>query len=194
MKNELAAFLSEYISLSETDIEVISDLSLFMEAKKGTILLKEGQQSKQCYLVLKGCVRSYFLSNGQEKTTDFFTELQPIVPVSYIKQQPSDYYLGCVEDCILSIGSEQSSEMVIQKIPQMEKLFRHFNEQLLADSQQKFENYFTLSPQQRYLKLLETRPDLCQRVPQYQLASYLGLQPESLSRIRKRIAETKNLS
>jgi len=107
MEKELAAFLSQYISLSETDMEVISSLSLFKEVKKGTILLKEGQESKQCYLVLKGCVTSYFLLNGEEKTTEFFTELQPIIPVSYIKQQPSEYYLGCVEDCILSIGSEQ---------------------------------------------------------------------------------------
>jgi CRP-like cAMP-binding protein len=187
MKEDLAAFLSQYISLSNSDMEVITSLGVIKEFGKGTVLLKEGEQSRQCYLILKGCIRSYFIIDGEEKTTEFFTEKNTIVPVSYTKKQPSEYYLACLEDCILSTGTEQTSEIVRQKIPQMENLIRHFNEQLLAESQIKFESYFTLSPEQRYRKLLETRPDLCQRVPQYHLASYLGIKPESLSRIRKRI-------
>jgi hypothetical protein len=75
----------------------------------------------------------------------------------------------------------------VQQIPKMKELISQFNEQLFTESQIKFEQYFTLSPQKRYLKLLDTRPDLCQRVPQYMLASYLGIKPESLSRIRKKM-------
>ena len=61
-------------------------------------------------------------------------------------------------------------------------------EKIFAEQQEIAASYFTNTPKQRYLKLLETRPDLLQRIPQYQLASYLGVKPESLSRIRKRIA------
>lgn len=194
MEKDLTSFLSKYIPLSEDDKEVIRELSLLREVKKGTILLKEGEIARECYLVLQGCVRSYFIDDRNEKCTEFFTENQPIVPVSYIQKEPSAYYLECVEDCVLSVGTEHNSEILRQKVPQVIDLTRAFNERLLAESQVKFENFFTLSPHQRYLKLLETRPDLCQRVPQYQLASYLGIQPESLSRIRRKMANGRDAS
>lgn len=188
MTNSLEAFLSKHILLSKSEIEVIHNLNLISEIKKGTVLLKEGQQATKCYLVLQGCIRSYFIVDGEEKTTDFFTEGQPIVPVSYIHKQPSAYFLAAVEDCIISSGNEETNDIVRQQIPKMEELIRKFNEQLLAESQVKFEDYFMLSPRERYLKLQEARPELCQRVPQYLLASYLGIQPQSLSRIRRKMA------
>lgn len=188
MTDKLEAFLSEHITLSSSDLDLIRGLELIIERKKGDILLRAGQYASQCYLVLKGCVRSYYIVNGEEKTTEFFVEKQPIIPVSYIQKRPSEYYLAAVEDCVLSCGNEQTSELVRQKIPHMEGLIRKFNEQLLVDSLIKFENFFTLSPQERYEKLMESRPDLCQRVPQYLLASYLGIKPPSLSRIRKRLS------
>ncbi|CAM4517670.1 cyclic nucleotide-binding domain-containing protein [Corallococcus exiguus] len=61
-------------------------------------------------------------------------------------------------------------------------------QKVLAEQQERFASYLTDTPEQRYLKLTRTRPDLLQRIPQYQLASYIGVKPESLSRIRKRIA------
>lgn len=187
MANSLENFLSEHITLSKAEMDVIHDLNLISAIKKGTVLLKEGQQATKCYLVLKGCIRSYFMVDGEEKTTDFFTEGQPIVPVSYIQKKTSAYFLAAVEDCIISSGNEQTNEIVREKIPQMEELIRKFNEQLLAESQVKFENYFVLSLRERYLKLQEARPELCQRVPQYLLASYLGIKPQSLSRIRRKM-------
>lgn len=189
MKENLLSFFKQHIDLSEQDIELITKLDLIRSYKKGTIFLKEGEYAKHCFFVIKGCIRSYYLLDGEEKTTEFFTEGQPITPVSYSLKQPSQYFLSCIEDCVISAGSDETTALIKNQIPKMESLISKFNEQLFVDSQIKFENYFTLSPQERYLKLFKERPDLCQRVPQYLLASYLGIKPQSLSRIRKRLAK-----
>lgn len=78
--------------------------------------------------------------------------------------------------------------ITFEKFPRFETLCRLLSEQLLAGNQAQFDAFRTSTPEQRYLHLMRTRPDLLQRVPQYQLASYLGIQPQSLSRIRKRLA------
>jgi len=193
MEKRIIEFLSKYITLSKEEIEIISELNLIKKFNKGDALLKQGEVAEECYFILEGCVRSYHLLDGEEKTTEFYTENQPITPVSYTTRIPSEYYLSCVEDCIISLGSAKRSETLLKKVPKIEALIRTVTGELLADQQIKFDNYVNLSPEKRYLKLLETRPDLCQRVPQYQLASYLGIKPESLSRIRKRIKDKKML-
>ena len=191
MEQELIAYLSTYTVLSAQEIEAILALSLLRKYDKGTILLREGEVASACYLVLRGCIRSYYLVDGEEKTTEFYTENHPVTPVSYIQQTPSAYYLSCVEDCVVCIGSLEKNSRLIQQFSKIEAVSRIVTGELLANQQVGFDNFRNLSPQKRYLKLLETRPDLCFRVPQYQLASYLGIKPESLSRIRKRIKEDK---
>ena len=78
-------------------------------------------------------------------------------------------------------------EEIFQKFPKFETLCRMLSEELLAQQQINFDEFKTSSPEQRYLNLLQKRPDLIRRVPQYQLASYLGIKPQSLSRLRARI-------
>jgi DNA-binding MarR family transcriptional regulator len=80
---------------------------------------------------------------------------------------------------------------IFRKFPKFESLCRIVSEQLLAKNQQNFDEYKTSSPEQRYLHLLKNRPDLLQRVPQHQIASYLGIKPQSLSRLRARISGKK---
>lgn len=191
MENEVINFLSRYINLSREEAETILELNIYRSFEKDAVLLREGEIATQCYLVLKGCVRSYYIVDGEERITEFYTEHQPITPVSYTRQAPSEYYLSCVEDCILSIGSPETTEILLKEIPRMEAVTRTIMNELLASSRMLFDNYRNLSPEQRLLELLKTRPDLNNRVPQYMLASYLGIKPESLSRIRKRIKENK---
>lgn len=75
------------------------------------------------------------------------------------------------------------------KFPKFETMCRILSEELLAKERMNFDEFKTSTPEQRYLNLIEKRPDLIQRVPQHQLASYLGIQPQSLSRLRARISE-----
>ncbi|AHM62623.1 putative transcriptional regulator, Crp/Fnr family protein [Flammeovirgaceae bacterium 311] len=188
METSLIDFLSQYILLSEEEVQIIKKHNLIQEFKKNTILLKEGQVSTECYLVLKGCIRSYYLLDGEEKTTEFFIENQPVTPVSYIKKIPSEYYLSCMEDCILSIGSPEKTHHFLNEFPKFASLIGTISNDLLANHQMLFDDFKNLPPEKRYLKLIDTRPDLVNRVPQYYLASYLGIKPQSLSRIRKRIS------
>nr|WP_281502449.1 Crp/Fnr family transcriptional regulator [Arenibacter sp. S6351L] len=163
----------------------ILESTFIQNFKKGTILLQEGNVSKDCYFIIKGCVRSYFLEDGQDRTIEFYTEEQCIVPTSYGTAMPSNHYLECMEDTVVSVGNPKLEKETFQKYPQLENLARVIAETIIVKQQDSFTHFKTSTPTERYLNLIKTRPGLCQRVPQHQIASYLGITPESLSRIKK---------
>jgi len=187
MQDILFDFISKYISLTEEEKKELLSLNLFHPVKKGSIMLKEGQKSKESYFVLKGCIRVYYIIEGEEKTTAFYTELEGLTPHCVINNAPSDYFISCVEDSILVISNTDVSTEVSNKFPKFDIMCRMLSEELLAKQQIDFDEFKVSSPEQRYLNLLQKRPDLIQRVPQHQIASYLGIKPQSLSRLRARI-------
>lgn len=191
MENILFDFLAKYISLSEDEKGAMLSLDIFRTYKKGTILLKEGQHSVEGYFVLKGCIRTFYNIEGEEKTTEFYTEMEGLTPNCVLSKQPSEYFISCVEDSILTVSNPDMELEIFEKFPKFETLCRILSEQLLAKSQSSFDEFKTSSPEKRYLNLLQNRPDLLQRVPQHQLASYLGIRPQSLSRMRTRLIEKK---
>lgn len=187
-EREIIQYISQFMPLSDAEAEAVIKNMKIRSFKKGTVLLKEGQVAKLCYFVLKGCIRQYFLVDGEEKTTNFFSEGQPVT--SYegtFKQKPSKFYLACVEDSILSTSSPEEEAAFFEKFPHLKPAALMAMEEELGKSQGMLSSFILSSPEERYLNLLKTRPDLLDRVPQYQLASFLGVTPESLSRIRKRI-------
>ena len=192
MQDILFDFISKYISLTEDEKNAILSLNLFHSVKKGTTLLKEGQNSKESYFVLKGCIRTYYLIDGEEKTTDFYTEMEVLTPPCVVNKAPSEYFISCVEDSILTVSNSDMEVEINSKFPKFETMCRILSEELLAKQQINFDEFKTSSPEQRYLNLLQKRPDLIQRVPQHQLASFLGIKPQSLSRLRARILEKKS--
>lgn len=191
-KDFLVDYFSQYITLSDDEVQIIKNEDIIREYKKGDYLLKEGQIAQVCFLVLKGCVKRYYLEGGEEKIMEFYTENDPIAPVSYTTQKPSKYYISCVEPCIISTGTEERTQRFLETFPRFVPIFIKIGEHLSAEKQISADNFKNLSPEDRYQKLLDTRPDLVNRVPQYMIASYLGIQPQSLSRIRKRIWSNKN--
>ncbi len=189
MQDLLFGFISKYISLTEDEKKAIVSLDIFRSVKKGTILLKEGQRSQDVYFILKGCIRKYYIINGEEKTTAFFTEMEALTPHCVINNAPSEYFISCVEHTILTVGSPDKEVEIFTNSPKFELMCRILSEEMLARQQINFDEFKTSSPEQRYLNLLQSRPDLIQRVPQHQLASFLGIKPQSLSRLRARIIE-----
>lgn len=189
MQDLLFDFISKYISLSAEEKSAIIALNIFRSVKKGTNLLKEGQKSKDSYFVLKGCIRTYYIIDGEEKTTAFYTEMDVLTPHCVINKTPSDYFISCVEDSILTVSNSDMEIEINSKFPKFEIMCRILSEELLAKQRIDFDEFKTSSPEQRYLNLVHKRPDLIGRVPQHQLASYLGIQPQSLSRLRARILE-----
>ncbi|MFK7810756.1 MAG: Crp/Fnr family transcriptional regulator [Saprospiraceae bacterium] len=191
MQNLLFEFISKYISLSEEEKKALIALDIFHSFKKGTILLEEGKRSKDGFFVLKGCIRTYYNIDGEEKTTAFYTEMEGLTPLSVIKKKPSEYNVSCVEDSILTVSNPDMEAEIFQRFPKFETLCRILSEELIAKQQIDLDEFKIASPEQRYLKLSEKRPDLIQRVPQHQLASFLGIKPQSLSRIKARILEKR---
>lgn len=185
---EIINYISQFMPLGEAEAAEVAKNIKFKSFEKGDHLVKEGQVSKLCYFVLKGCVRQYYLVDGEEKTTNFFTEGQPVTAYEgTFKRKPSKYYLTCIEDSILTIGTPEDEVAFFQKFPRLEPASRMAVEEELGKSQGMLSSYILNSPEEHYMNLLKTRSKRSGRVPQYQLASYLGITPESLSRIRKRI-------
>ena len=191
MQDILFGFISKYVSLTEDEKNAIVSLDIFRSVKKGTTLLKEGQKSKDSYFVVKGCIRTYYVLDSEEKTTAFYTEMEVLTPPCVISKTPSEYYISCVEDTILTVSNSDLEAEINTKFPKFEIICRMLSEELLAKQRIDFDEFKTSSPEQRYLNILQKRPDLIQRVPQHQLASYLGIAPQSLSRMRARILEKK---
>jgi len=185
-------YLSKYIHLDENEKNAIASLDIFHTKKKGQLLLKQGELSNKGYFILKGCIRTYYIVKGEEKTTAFYTEMESITPHCLINNKPSDYYLSCVEDSILLISNPEMETEMFQKFPKFESLCRVLSENIVTKQQIDFDNFKISSPEKRYVNLMKNRPDLIQRVPQHQLASFLGIKPQSLSRIKSRILKNKD--
>ncbi|HPF63400.1 MAG: Crp/Fnr family transcriptional regulator [Lentimicrobium sp.] len=194
MELKISDLIAKEMFLTPEEIEAVDTLIPIKEFKKGRLLLEEGSIAKECYFNIKGCVRSYQILNGEEKTTQFFIEGDPIASLlSYLNKTPANHYFECIEDCTLAVLSFDNEQRLYKQYPKFEALCRNSIEQEFGKQQEVLQNYLTRNPEERYLMLQETRPELLQRVPQYHLATFLGVQPESLSRIRKRIAQ-KNKS
>ncbi len=190
--NPLIQYISQFTRLTEqeaTDFMKTIDVRSF---EKGHYLLKEGEIKDVCCFVLKGCVRQFYIVDGVEISTNFYTEGQP-VPAHEGKtnNEPAKYYLYCNEDCTVTTGTLVEENVLADNFPKITNSITPSFEFLLTKQQEHMANFIIKSPEERYKHLLETRPELVDRVPQYQLASYLGIKPESLSRIRKRIMSGK---
>ncbi|RAJ93215.1 CRP-like cAMP-binding protein [Larkinella arboricola] len=190
MEQTILAYIEHYVALTaEEKTSILADLS-YKTFAKGTVLLKQGQISKECYFNIQGLVRQYELIDGEEKTTFFYTEGDAIVAFdSAANYIPSQFFWICEEQTTLVIGRLDKIEVSYAKNPKLEKMSRLFVNQEFGKYQNLSSSLITLSPEKRYLQLLENRPDLINRIQQYHLASYLGIKPETLSRIRKRIAK-----
>ncbi len=193
-KQTLMQFLAQFEGfLSKDELQLIVDNSNIQLFKKGTYLLKEGEVAKHCYLVLKGCVREYLVKNGEEKSTAFYTEGQPVNSfTSATSKTKANHNLVCVEDCILTVGSSSLEEEMCELIPRLRSVIRMEVEKHTGTYQDEMSKFITSSPEERYQDLLENRPDLLNRVPLHQIASFIGITAESLSRIRKRMTDKKS--
>ncbi len=182
-------FLSEYAPISKKLEGVILKYSGIKTLTKESIVLREGQIANECFFILKGCAKKYFLIDGEEKITGFYTEGQVVTPASYTNREPSKYFISTLEETIALFGNPKSEKLAMEKYPELTEFINTITQKLMVNMSDEFDNWVSNSPEDRYLLLVKNRPDIIQRVPQYQIASYLGIKPESLSRIRKRLVK-----
>ncbi len=123
MENIIFDFISKYITLSKEEEKEFILLNTFKSYKKGTVLLKEGEITDECYFILEGCVRIIYLVEGEEKTTEFYTELEGINPHCVVDKKASSYNIACVEDCILTVGNPEMEAIMFEKFPNLKYFF-----------------------------------------------------------------------
>jgi CRP-like cAMP-binding protein len=181
--------MTKFTSLNNEEQQAIAEGILIEEYKKGTVLIRQGDVPTKCYFVLKGCIRQYLIDEaGKEVTSNFYTEEQAASIFNrHQLNRSSAYTLTCLEDCILVVGDLDAEEDMVHKHSQLETMIRKMVEENLGQVQDELTSFIAYAPEERYKALLRKRPHLVNRVPQHQLASYLGITPESLSRIKKRI-------
>lgn len=181
--------------VSEEEARELNKYMSVRTSPKGTILLHPGQIANECLYVLKGCIRRYYLMDGEEKTTQFYTENQSIFSTfGFTNKIPARYFLACVEETTMTVLPYEKELKLFEQFPRLESMCRVSIEEEFANYQEMMETYITSTPEERYMDLLKNKPDLFQRIPMYHLASYLGIKPESLSRIRRRILQKQQVA
>ena len=172
--------------------ELIKPLLKSQKISKGEFVFYEGDFCESVYFTLQGCLRSFVLKNGKEYTLFFHTENQTLGDYeSFQKFTPACFSCQAIENSEILIFNHQALKF-FENTDQGQKLLRFIAEDLAFFLRDKLLSLFLDTPEQRYLKLLKTEPNLLQRIPQYYLASYLGIEPESLSRLKRRVDQQKN--
>ena len=181
---------SEKISLTEEEKKLCQGFFKPKKIRKRQYLLQEGDPCRYIAFVEKGMMRSYTMDEkGGEHIIQFAFEGWWIADqYSFLTGEPSVYNIDALEDSELLLISRQAEEEMLEKIPKFERYFRLLLQNSLIATQRRLEGSLSKSAEQRYNELTQSCPTIPQRVPQHMMASFLGITPETLSRIRKQIA------
>jgi len=192
MKDSLLRNIQALITLSPGEISLVKSLFKEKTYKKGAYFLTEGQICKQVGFVAKGLMRYYINQDGEEKTYAFAPENNFICNYeSFVPQTPSTKIIQALEDCEILQISFADLEIFYKTIRQGERFGRLVIGQVFIQLLADLSSFYTDTPEHRYAEFIYKHPDLQQRISQYHIASYVGVKPQSLSRIRKRIAGQK---
>jgi CRP-like cAMP-binding protein len=158
---------------------------------KKTYLLQEGEICNFEAYLNKGCIRTFYIDeNGFEVTLMFSIEDWWIGDVgSFYEQRPSNLFIETLEDCEILAFNPVTKEMLLAEIPKFERVFRLLVQRSLAATFNRLIRTITQPAQEKYLDFLKRYPTISQRVPQHYIASYLGISPEFLSKVRTKLAK-----
>lgn len=174
--------------LTEEEWECMQEVTTFQFLKKGELLTRNGEVCKQVSFINKGLLRMYYLVDGKEISTAFVPENNYLAQYdSFLTHQPSNGNIDALEDCELINLSYENMQALYIKKPIFQIFGRKIAEMLFIMISTQTNNLLTLSPEERYKDVLKNQPYIIQRVPQYMIASYIGITPEHLSRLRRKM-------
>jgi len=192
MTAQLISSIKSFIELSEDDLDWIKKLWQETTVRKGAFFLAEGQICRQVGFIMSGLMRYYINHEGEDKTYAFAKENDFVCNnESFIPQVPSTKIIQALEDCEILQISHDDLQLFYKTVRQGERLGRLVIEQVFIQTLQDLGSFYTDTPESRYERFTVKHPDLLQRISQYHIASYVGVKPQSLSRIRKRISGQK---
>ncbi len=182
--------IEKYFTLSEVEKETILGLTQIKKLRKKEFLLQEGEVSKCSAFVLSGCLRSYFVdTNGFEHILQFAKEDWWITDMmSITTQTAANLNIDAIQDSELLILTRENQLELFEKCPKMEKYFRIITEKGMANIQTRLLENMSLPAVQRYKNLTKKYPKIVEKVPQKLIASFLGITPEFLSKLRHQLA------
>lgn len=188
MHQNLITTIQYFVPLSEDEQLLIRQLFKEKTFNKGDYFLKEGQICQHVGFIQKGLVRYYINKEGEDMIYGFGQEGNFVCSYeSFLDQSPSTKNIQAIEDTTMLTISYSDLQRFYTGIRGGEKFGRLVAEQIFVESVKQISSLYTDPPELRYRKFLEMYPDLQQRIPQYHISSYVGVKPQSLSRIRKRI-------
>jgi CRP-like cAMP-binding protein len=186
MFTEIDLFVARYIALTEEESAFFHSLLKSWHVKKKTFLLREGEVCDFEAFILNGCIRSYYLDKEGTETILLFAVEDWWVSdlTSFAERRPSNLFIETIEDSDLLSIDFSGKALLFEKIPAFERMFRLLVQRSLSVLQQRFYATVSQTAEERYLQFLDKYPRIAQRVPQHQIARYIGVSPEFLSKIR----------
>lgn len=189
------ASVKEHISIAEEEFEFCKTLFIPKKLRKRQFLLQEGDVCRYTAFVEKGMLRTFTVDDkGNEPILQFSMEGWWVTDLySYLTDEPSRYNIEALEDCELLLITKPSWDILLEKVPAFERYFRILIQNNLIATQRRLISSLTETAEEQYTKLIATFPTCLQRVPQHMIASFLGITPETLSRIRSQMATRKSV-
>jgi CRP-like cAMP-binding protein len=190
MLDVLKDYLRGKISFTDEQFKAIGDLYTPKKISKGTILLREGEVCQHNFFVTRGCLRSYVVDkNGKEHIIQFAPENWWISDQnSLLKQEPAMFFIDAIEESEVLLSERDFNEKFSAILPNGGQMMQTLFHNSFKAMQKRVINLLGASAEERYLEFIKLYPTVALRVPQKMIASYLGITPESLSRIRKDVA------
>lgn len=185
--------INDKVSLTEEEQEACKRFFIHKKLRKKQYLLQQDDVCKYTAFVEKGALRAYSVDDkGYEHIIQFALEGWWMSDIySFLTGEPSSYNIEALEDTELLLLTPNSNEEMLQKVPKMERYFRILSQKSLVAMQRRLIGSLSQSAEEKYSKLVTAYPNIIQRVPQHMIASYLGITPETLSRIRKQMSSRK---
>lgn len=193
MYDRILKNISRFITLAPEEKEYFTSLLKVKKLKKKQYLLQEGDIARHEYFVNKGCLRTYTIDEkGQEHVIQFAIEDWWIGDMySFLTQTPAKYTIDALEDSEVFCLEKNALEELYVKIPKFEKFFRHLLQNAFISLQERVIGNLSQPADERYCTFITKYSDMEKRLPLKQIASYLGITPESLSRIRSQYIKTQ---